>query len=78
MFVAANVGDNHFQIVRELIKDYRRSKRVVEDPMVVMFEQTKDYQIRAKSELTPRSWVERPYVTYGKLEMVDMILGLVI
>ena len=63
LYVAANVGDNHFRIVGELIKDYRRSKRMVEDPMVVMFEQTKEYQIMPKRELTAALWVEKPYVT---------------
>jgi hypothetical protein len=59
LFVAADVGVNHYRIVGELIKDYRKSKRVVEDPMVVMFEQTKEYQIRAKKDLTPGLWVEK-------------------
>jgi hypothetical protein len=49
LFVAADVGDNHYKIVGELIEDYRKSKRRVKDPMVVMFEQTKEYQIRPKS-----------------------------
>jgi hypothetical protein len=44
---------------------------MVEDPMVVMFEQTKEYQILPKSDLTPGLWVERPYVTYGSLELVE-------
>jgi hypothetical protein len=48
MFVAANVGDNHNRIVGELIEDYRRLKRGIEDPIVVMFEQTKEYQIMTK------------------------------
>jgi hypothetical protein len=39
--------------------------------MVVMFEQTKEYQIMPKKELTPRLWVVKPYVTYGSLEMVE-------
>jgi hypothetical protein len=47
---------------------------VVEDPMVVMFEQTKEYQIQAKNELTPALWVEKPYVTYGELEMVEKMV----
>ena len=63
--VAANVGDNHFKVVGELIEDYRNSKRRVKDPMVIMFEQTKEYQIIPKRELTPGLWVKTPYVTYG-------------
>ena len=74
MFVAANVGDNHFKIVGELIKDYRKSKRRAKDPMVVMFEQTKEYQIRPKSELTPALWVEKPYATFGELKIVESIV----
>lgn len=74
LYVAANVGDNHFRIVGELIKDYRRSKRMVEDPMVVMFEQTKEYQIMPKRELTAALWVEKPYVTYGPLEMMKRMV----
>jgi hypothetical protein len=74
VFVAANVGDNHFKIVGELIEDYRKSGRAVEDLMVVMFEQTKEYQIMPKKELTPRLWVKKPYVTYGPLEMVESMV----
>jgi hypothetical protein len=44
---------------------------MLEDPMVVMFEQIKEYQIRANKELTPALWVERPFVIYGELEMVE-------
>ena len=69
--MAANVSDNHFKVVGELIEDYRRSKRRVKDRMVVMFEQTKGYQICPKGELTPALWVQKPYVTYGSLEMVE-------
>jgi hypothetical protein len=47
---------------------------VVEDPMGVMFERSKEYQIRAKAELTPGLWVEKPYVTYGELEMVEKMV----
>jgi len=50
--VAANVVDNHFKIVGELIEEYRKSKRSVKDPIVVMFEQTKEYRIMPKEELT--------------------------
>jgi hypothetical protein len=74
MFVAANVGESHNRIVGELIEDYRKSKRVVQEPMVVMFEQTKEYQIMPKKELTAALWVEKPYVTYGELGMVEMNL----
>ncbi|MGD0818203.1 MAG: hypothetical protein ABR986_07365 [Methanomassiliicoccales archaeon] len=42
--------------------------------MVVMFEQTKEYRIRAKAELTQALWVKKPYVTYGELEMVENIV----
>lgn len=42
--------------------------------MVVMFVQTKWYQIRPKAELTPALWVEKPYVTYGPLEMVEKMV----
>lgn len=69
--MAANVGDNHFKIVGELIGNYRKSKRRVEDSMDVMFEQTKEYRIMAKGELTPGLWVEKPYVTYGELEKLE-------
>jgi hypothetical protein len=69
--LAANVGDNHFRIVGELIEDYQKSKRLIEDSMIVMFEQTKEYQIISKKELTSGLWVEKPYVTYGQLEMLE-------
>ena len=39
--------------------------------MDVMFEQTKEYRIMAKGELTPGLWVEKPYVTYGELEKLE-------
>ena len=56
-------------------KTMGKSKRVVEDPMVVMFEQTKEYQIMSKSELPPALWVKGPFVTYGLLEMVEKYSG---
>jgi hypothetical protein len=34
MFVAANVGEGLNKIVGELIEDYRKSGRAVEDPWV--------------------------------------------
>jgi len=74
LYVAANVGDNHFKVVGELIEDYRKSRKKVKDPMVVMFEQSKEYMIMAKSELTPGLWVEKPYATYGKLEIVERMV----
>jgi hypothetical protein len=74
LFVAANVGDNHFKIVGELIKDYRRLKRAVKDPMVMVFEQIKEYQILAEVGLTPALWVKKPYATYSSLEMVEYMV----
>ncbi len=32
--------------------------------MVVMFDQTKEYQIMPKEELTSELWVEKPCMTY--------------
>jgi hypothetical protein len=72
--VAGNVGEGHNKIVGELIEDYRKSRKKVKDPMVVMFEQSKEYMIMAKSELTPGLWREKPYVTYGSLEMVERMV----
>lgn len=75
---SANCGrecrDNHFKVVGELIEDYRKSKKRVKNPMVVMFEQTKEYRIMAKSELTPGLWVEKPYVTFGELKQIEKMV----
>lgn len=57
--MTSNVGNNHFKVIGELIDDYRKAKRRAKYPMVVMFEQTKEYQIRAKSDLTPGLWLEK-------------------
>ena len=71
--MAANVGDNHFKIVGELIEDYQKSKEGRRS-MVVMFEQTKEYRIMPKRELTPALWVEKTYVTYGSLDMMKRMV----
>lgn len=72
--MAGNVGDSHFKIVGELIEDYRKSKKRVKNPMVVMFEQTKEYMIMAKKELTPGLWVEKPYVIFGEMRVVGKMV----
>jgi hypothetical protein len=43
-----------------LIKDYHKSGRVVEEPTIVMFQQSKEYQILPAAELTPAFWLKRP------------------
>ena len=53
---------NHFKIAGETDQGLLEVGKG-EDLMVVMFEQTEEYRIMAKSELTPELWVEKPYVT---------------
>ena len=60
--------DQHYPSVRKLIDDYHESNRQIEDPMVVLFSQSKQYAIMPKEELIPALWLERPYVVYGALE----------
>lgn len=67
--VAAYIDpDEHRRIVGELIEDYRRSGREIEDPIVVMFNQTKLYSVFPRSELTQTLWLRQPYVMHGPLE----------
>lgn len=66
--VAAHIDpEEHRRIVGELIEDYLSSGQVIEDPMVVMFNQTKRYTLLPRSELTQDLWLQQPYVTHGPL-----------
>jgi hypothetical protein len=60
--------DQHYRSIRKLIDDYYKSNRLIEDPMVVLFSQSKQYAIMPNEELTPVLWRERPYVVYGAVE----------
>ncbi len=66
--------EKHYQIVRKVIDDYHKSNRQVEDPMVVLFSQSKQYAIMPNEELTPALWMERPYVVYGAVEQMERML----
>ncbi|WP_446787295.1 hypothetical protein [Macellibacteroides fermentans] len=66
--VAAYIDpEEHRRIVGELIEDYLRSGQEIEDPMVVMFNQTKRYTLLPRSVLTQDLWLQQPYVTHGPL-----------
>lgn len=68
--VAAYIDpDEHRRIVGELIEEYRRSGREIEYPMVVTFNQTKQYCILPRSDLTKTLWLRKPYVTHGPLDI---------
>jgi hypothetical protein len=66
--------EKHYQSIEKLIDDYHKSYSQIEDPMVVLFSQSKQYAIMAKEELTPALWMERPYVVYGAVEWKDSFL----
>jgi len=57
--------EEHYHSIRMLIDDYHKSNRQMEDPMIVLFSQSKQYAIMPNEELTPALWGERPYVVYG-------------
>jgi hypothetical protein len=63
--------DQHYRSIRKLIEDYHESNRQMEDPMVVLFSQSKQYAIMPNEELTPALWIVRPYVVYGAVEDYD-------
>lgn len=63
--------EKHYQSVRKIIDDYYKSNRQIENPMVVLFSQLKQYAIMPNEELTPALWVERPFVVYGAVEDYD-------
>jgi len=66
--IAAHIDPaEHRRIVGELIEDYLRSGQEIEDPMVVMFNQTKRYTLLPRSELTQDLWLQQPYITHGPL-----------
>jgi hypothetical protein len=60
--------EEHNRSIKNLIDAYHKSNRLIEDPMVVLFSQSKQYAIMPKEELTPVLWRERPYVVYGAVE----------
>ena len=71
MFEAANVGDNQFNVVGELIEDYARPKRelIQNGGDVRADKRVPDY---TQKGLTPGLWVEKPYATYGPVKMVGI------
>jgi hypothetical protein len=66
--------DQHYRSIRKLIDDYRTSNKRLEDPMVVLFSQSKQYAIMPKEELTSALWMERPYVVYGAVEQMERMI----
>jgi hypothetical protein len=64
----------HYKIMGELIKSYQKSDELVEDPVVVMVHQTKEYRILAASEATPALWLKKPYATYGPMEPIEKLV----
>jgi hypothetical protein len=65
--------ERHYKIVGELIKSYRNSGKVIQEAMVVRFQQTKEYQILPNAELTPALWLKKPYVTYGPVQDIEKV-----
>lgn len=63
--------EKHYRSIRKLIDEYHMSNRLIEDPMIVLFSQSKQYAITSKEELTPALWVEKPYVVYGAVEQME-------
>lgn len=67
--VAAYIDpEEHRRIVEDLIEDYLRSGQEIDEPMIVMFNQTKRYTVLPRSELTQTLWLRQPYVTHGSLD----------
>lgn len=67
--VAAHIDpDEHSQIVGDLIEDYRRSGQEIEEPMVVMFERTKEYRIVSNSTLSSDFWMRNPFIAFGRVQ----------
>jgi hypothetical protein len=66
--------DQHYRSIRKLIDDHQTSNKRLEDPMVVLFSQSKQYAMMPEKDLTPALWVERPYVVYGTLEQMERML----
>ncbi len=63
--VAAHIDpEEHRRIVGDLVEDYLNSGQEIEDPMVVMFERTKEYRIVTNSILTSDYWMHNPFITF--------------
>jgi hypothetical protein len=62
------------QIMGQLIKEYHSSGKVVEEPYVVMFQQTKEYQILPKAELTLALSLKKPYADHGPMEPIEKLV----
>jgi len=64
----------HYKIMGELIRSYHKSGKLVEDPVVVMIHQTKEYQILPAAEDTPAHWLKNPYVNFGPMEPIEKLV----
>ena len=60
LFMAANVGDDHFKALAELIRHHHHSMRKVESPMVVLFHRRMEHQILPEATLTTSLWLKDP------------------
>lgn len=67
VFLCSRADDDHYLLIDRLINEYLNSGCVIDQPVIVFYKQSKQYEIVPREILSNEHWVERPYTLFGSI-----------